>query len=426
MEMNKFWIFCDVIIFLSVFHVSNADVTYADETALRTKLRTGYDQAVRPSTPTCVDMFYSLRTLQSLDITKQTMTTTGWFSMYWNDPRLMWNASEYSNISAMDTNWIWRPEFFVSNSAEGINYAGLVNDEVRFRVYSNGDVRWMKPVPVTTACDVNIARFPFDSQTCTIEIVIWAWNGVDVFGNISNEINTAAYLENAEWRYDSFKVMTEPMQVCCPMATYYMMAFALSFTRLRPFYVINLIMPAMILSVCMILTFLLPTECGERLGYSMTILLSYTVLLTITADMMPTTSKETPYINLYLLILLIMCAVVVLNVVLSVKMFYLESKPPKWLQALGRKLEIVVFFQCCRRKEKVTPLDYDKVENITKSLDRKEKMTSQTDLRDDSDDQEEVTWQMLATIQDRLCLYIYSVAMVILITVFMLALYGYV
>ena len=36
--------------------------------------------------------------------------------------------------------------------------------------------------------------------------------------------------------------------------------------------------------------------------------------------------------DLYLLILLVMCSIVVLNVVLSVKMFYLESKPPNWLQ----------------------------------------------------------------------------------------------
>ena len=77
----------------------------------------------------------------------------------------------------------------IYSSAEGIDYAGLVNDEVRFRVYSNGDVRWMKPIPVTTACDVNIARFPFDSQTCTIEVVFWAWNGVDMFGNLSNTVN---------------------------------------------------------------------------------------------------------------------------------------------------------------------------------------------------------------------------------------------
>ena len=51
-----------------VFRTARAGVTYADETSLRAKLKTGYDQAVRPSTPTTVVMFYSLRTLQSLVI----------------------------------------------------------------------------------------------------------------------------------------------------------------------------------------------------------------------------------------------------------------------------------------------------------------------------------------------------------------------
>ena len=34
----------------------------------------------------------------------------------WYDPRLVWNISEYNNISEFDANWVWRPEFFVSNS----------------------------------------------------------------------------------------------------------------------------------------------------------------------------------------------------------------------------------------------------------------------------------------------------------------------
>ena len=89
---------------------------------------------------------------------------------------------------------------------------------------------------------------------------------------------------------------------------------------------------------------------------------------------------------------------------------------------IGRKLEIVVYFKCCSVKDKVEPID----ESITTALDRKEKMTSQTDLRDDPDDHEEFTWQMLSIMQDRLCLYLYSVATLILIAVTMLALYGYV
>ena len=47
----------------------------------------------------------------------------------------------------------------------------------------------------------------------------------------------------------------------------------------------------------MVLVFLLTTESGERLGYSLTIFLSFTVVLTITSDLMPTTSKELPIIG---------------------------------------------------------------------------------------------------------------------------------
>ena len=47
----------------------------------------------------------------------------------------------------------------------------------------------------------------------------------------------------------------------------------------------------------MVLVFLLTTESGERLGYSLTIFLSFNVVLTITSDLMPTTSKELPIVG---------------------------------------------------------------------------------------------------------------------------------
>ena len=94
-----------------------------------------------------------------------------------------------------------------------------------------------------------------------------------------------------------------PILLCCPESSMDLVYFTLNFSRLRPYYVITLLVPAMLLSVLMVLTFLLPTDCGERLGYSMTILLSYTVMMTITSQLIPTTSKETPHISKILLVL---------------------------------------------------------------------------------------------------------------------------
>ena len=96
------------------------------------------------------------------------------------------------------------------------------------------------------------------------------------------------------------------------------------------------------------------------------------------------------------------------------------------LQAIGRKLVTFVFLKCCTGKEKVAPTDYDKVEDIHNTLYKKEKLTSQKDIREDQDEHEEVTWQILSLLQDRLCLYVYTITIIILIIFFMLALYGFV
>ena len=83
-----------------------------------------------------------------------------------------------------------------------------------------------------------------------------------------------------------------------------------------------------------------------------------------------------------------------------------------------------MFLKCCSGKDKVSPTD-DTVEDIRNSLYKKEKLSSQKDLREDSKE-EGVTWQLLSRIQDRLCLYLYTITIAILIMVFLLALYGFV
>ena len=111
------------------------------------------------------------------------------------------------------------------------------------------------------------------------------------------QVMKESYIPNAEWQYEGGYISTDMLPLCCPLSNFTWVRINLNFTRLRPFYIINLIVPSLLFSVCMILAFLLPTDSGERLGYSLTILLSYTVLLTITTDMLPTTSKQTPVIS---------------------------------------------------------------------------------------------------------------------------------
>ncbi|GFS19903.1 neuronal acetylcholine receptor subunit alpha-7 [Elysia marginata] len=91
--------------------------------------------------------------------------------------------------------------------------------------------------------------------------------------------------------------------------------FVLKLKRLRTYYVMNIIIPVLFLSLTASLVFYLPADAGEKIGMSMTVLLAYAVYLTIIADNMPKTSTQVSLLAVYLTILL---AVTAFGVVLSV------------------------------------------------------------------------------------------------------------
>ena len=39
------------------------------------------------------------------------------------------------------------------------------------RVYSDGRVQWFPSVIITSDCDISVAYYPFDTQSCDVELV---------------------------------------------------------------------------------------------------------------------------------------------------------------------------------------------------------------------------------------------------------------
>ena len=62
--------------------------------------------------------------------------------------------------------------------------------------------------------------------------------------------------------------------------------------RKRTFYILNTIIPVVMLSLLNVLVFILPADCGERMALAVTVLLSFTVYLGIISDNMPKTSES--------------------------------------------------------------------------------------------------------------------------------------
>ncbi|GFS19899.1 neuronal acetylcholine receptor subunit alpha-6 [Elysia marginata] len=99
--------------------------------------------------------------------------------------------------------------------------------------------------------------------------------------------------------------------------------FQLTLKRLRTYYVMNIILPVLFLSLTASLVFYLPADAGEKIGMSMTVLLAYAVYLTIIADNMPQTSLQVSLLAVYLTMLLGFTA---MGVILSVVVLALHHK----------------------------------------------------------------------------------------------------
>jgi hypothetical protein len=98
------------------------------------------------------------------------MTTVGELWLQWKDVRLAWNITEYSGLwtVTVNTDAIWLPVMTLLNPAnENVNYP---ISQLPIWVMNDGTVGANIVGQFVTACEMDLTYFPFDTQTCNIEL----------------------------------------------------------------------------------------------------------------------------------------------------------------------------------------------------------------------------------------------------------------
>jgi hypothetical protein len=102
--------------------------------------------------------------------------------------------------------------------------------------------------------------------------------------------------------------------------------FKFNLKRNSGYYRLNLILPICVLGILNLFVFLLPPESGERVAYSITVLLSIVVFLTITSSNLPGTSEpRMPTIFLLLTGYVVISLMIVISVIIGLR-FYLRDQ----------------------------------------------------------------------------------------------------
>ncbi|XP_048755488.2 neuronal acetylcholine receptor subunit alpha-6-like [Ostrea edulis] len=369
---------------------------------LYTDLMSGYNKYIRPLTstsdPMYVNVTFSLLGIKEFDEVNGKFSVNGFFMITWSDSRLAWAPLLYNNIYTIELpeSKVWIPNLTLLNSYERVESLG--RGIVPVTVTSTGKAFWSPGDVISSACDVDVTYYPFDTQSCSMMLTCFGFAPTAIVTQAPDtEINMAFFSEHGTWELLDKKINT----FLNPGTSY--ISISMDMKRRPAFAVINIVLPMLFMVVLNLLVFVLPVESGERLSYSITVLLAIAVFLTLVGDNLPKTSKPTAILSYFLLADLVLSSLICVFVILGLAIYYKDDseKPvPKIIAKL-----------CCHRRKRTGGIKNITVVEPYNERSTEDKKFSVPDNEDE--DWEKVTWKMVSNCFDWIVFVTCLVAIII-------------
>uniref|UniRef100_A0A8C4YQ33 Cholinergic receptor nicotinic epsilon subunit n=1 Tax=Gopherus evgoodei TaxID=1825980 RepID=A0A8C4YQ33_9SAUR len=309
-----------------------------EELRLYEKLFANYDKntrpARRPDDTVPVQIMLTLTNLISLNEKEETLTTNVWLKIEWVDYRLNYSNSEFEGIRSLrvPSDMVWLPDIVLENNIDGqfeiAYYANVL-------VYPGGAMYWLPPAIYRSTCAIEVTYFPFDWQNCSLvfQSQTYSANEVELQGGWClpgspqkgrgcppepAASRTCRPAENGEWAIrhrPAWKVLHP--ELGREALGFQEIRFSLIIQRKPLFYVINIIVPCVLISSLVVLVYFLPAQAGgQKCTLSISVLLAQTVFLFLIAQKVPETSLSVPLIGKYLMFVMGVATLIVMNCVI--------------------------------------------------------------------------------------------------------------
>ncbi|XP_048579133.1 neuronal acetylcholine receptor subunit beta-3 isoform X2 [Nematostella vectensis] len=277
------------------------------------------------------------------------MITRVWVTQVWRDPKLRWDVEKGGGIETIfvDPSEIWTPDISLYNNADdSVSVAGSVKKfQTKIVVANTGKVVWQSPATFRSECSIKIRYWPFDVQKCSMTFgsFIFPASALNVTSLYDSSFYTDRFMQSGDW--DIKEVSLGRADTRPGKTTVSTLRLQITVERKPIYYIIYLISPCSLLLFLALMSFTIPSESGERIGFITTILLALTVYLLLVQQLLPETSDELPLVGLFCVIAIAETAFVLLLTILVLRCFYKEGQPPVWAQRL-------LGCWCCKKQEK--------------------------------------------------------------------------
>ncbi|OXB82425.1 UNVERIFIED_CONTAM: hypothetical protein H355_000683 [Colinus virginianus] len=296
------------------------------EEKLLQDLMTNYNRHLRPALRgdqvIDVTLKLTLTNLISLNEREETLTTNVWIEMQWSDYRLRWDPEKYDDIQQLrvPSTMVWLPDVVLENNIDGTFEITLYANVL---VSPDGSIYWLPPAIYRSSCSIHVTYFPFDWQNCTM---VFHANEINLLLTVEEGqtiewifIDPEAFTENGEWaiKHRPARKIINSERFTPDDIQYQQVIFYLIIQRKPLFYIINIIVPCVLISSMAMLVYFLPAKAGgQKCTVSINVLLAQTVFLFLIAQKVPETSQAVPLIGKYLTFLMVVTVVIVVNAVI--------------------------------------------------------------------------------------------------------------
>lgn len=301
-----------------------------------------YRKNTPPSPMVSIDLYFELLSLNEFDEARGRFECNGMLRLNWSDRRLSWDISEFNNTMAIPfmSSEVWKPQISLLNTFSKFIIINDRKEESVIWFTSDGIANLMIAGVYDVTCDPNVKNFPFDSHECVLlfipfENLLFPDDASPfTIGIMKDSIikdNFEDRDDDGKWIYKT----TNPCIVKLPNRKLSVVAFPVIIHRRSTFALVNIILPVMMLGFLNLTVFFQPVQAGERISFSITVLLSFTVFMIYIGEIIPETSNPMPLLS-YVLVFKLGCSTcIVIAITIVTRLFHREKrKVSPWVHRL--------------------------------------------------------------------------------------------
>ncbi|XP_076616556.1 5-hydroxytryptamine receptor 3A-like [Chaetodon auriga] len=289
-------------------------------------------------------VIYAILDVREID---QSLVLYVWIYMSWRNYHIWWDPKDFCGLNHVlfPTEALWKPDLSIDEMTE----KDKAPPSPYLSVTNEGLVESRNDQVVVSTCRMQVYKFPFDTQICTLSMKSALHSDEIKFDVILNsskitELSREVMRTQYEWLFLNMTVAKTTVSTFGYDQS--MVIYTISMRRRAVLYIVNFLLPVFFFFFLDLASFLISDTGGEKLGFKVTVLLAVTVMQLILNEILPASSDRIPLIAVYCIGTFALMMLSLLETILVMYLIEKDNQPDEEQSRSEDKQSKVNFYRC--------------------------------------------------------------------------------